>query len=355
MRQMTLTEINRAQPSRTAYFDHLRVFASFLIMLLHIAALCWYDADVNSSSWFILNAFKSATDHAVLLFVMISGSLFLGRDIPIKKLYSKYILRIAVAFVAWSFIYALVSNFRWGILSVLQVTLASHYHLWFLPLIAGLYICIPIFRLIVKNDRNIRYFLILAFIFAFLIPQCLTLAADFGGTTISQYAGFIQERLDEMNVHLVCGYAFFFVAGYYINKTDIPKKLRLLSYILAAVGFFITLFMTTFQARHTGTPLDNYHENFNIGVLLTLLGTFIFFKYNVNRESRLIVRLSKYSFGAYLVHALIIEQLASRLGLTAVSFNPVLATLAIGIIVFIVSFAISALLNLIPGIRRYIV
>lgn len=41
-------------------------------------------------------------------------------------------------------------------------------------------------------------------------------------------------------------------------------------------------------------------------------------------------KLSKYSFGAYLVHALLIEQLDNRAGLNMLSFNPVLSVVGIG-------------------------
>ena len=56
-------------------------------------------------------------------------------------------------------------------------------------------------------------------------------------------------------------------------------------------------------------------------------------------------KMSKYSFGAYLVHALIIEQLDKQLGLNTLSFNPVLAVVFITVTVFAVSFGISAVLS----------
>ena len=88
------------------------------------------------------------------------------------------------------------------------------------------------------------------------------------------------------------------------------------------------------------------------------IAVFTFFKYkdyNNKRVNDFVKVLSKYSFGAYLVHALIIEQLDVRFGLNTLSFNPILAELTIGIIVFLVSFVISGILNKIPVLNKYIV
>ena len=69
----------------------------------------------------------------------------------------------------------------------------------------------------------------------------------------------------------------------------------------------------------------------------------------------IIIELSQCSFGAYCVHALIIEQLKNQLGLNTLSFNPALAVLSIGVIVFAISFSISVLLNRIPITSKNIV
>jgi len=347
--------LTEADNSRIVYFDWVRIGAAFLIMLLHTASLCWYDTDVSSAPWLFLNIFKTLTDHAVLLFVMISGSLFLGRVIPAKQLYLKYILRIFCAFVFWSFLYALISNYMWGIGSVLTVTLASHYHLWFLPMIAGLYIASPILRLFVKNDSLFRYFLILSFTFTFMIPQILGLISDFGGSGVLQWINAVNDRLNELGVHLVFGYSFYFLMGYHLHRTDFRRKHRLILYALGAAGLIATFALSYAQAQLNGEPLDNYHTNFNIGVLLAAMALFVFFKYNFKNDSAFVRALSKYSFGAYLIHALVIEQLSERLGLNALSFHPLLAVPAVAVITFEVSFAVSALLNRIPFVKKYLV
>ena len=52
----------------------------------------------NSLEWKVFNFFESIVRWSVPIFVMISGSLFLGREIPLRKMYSKYIFRMVIFF-----------------------------------------------------------------------------------------------------------------------------------------------------------------------------------------------------------------------------------------------------------------
>ena len=355
--------------NRIAYFDHLRILATFLIMVLHTASLKWYDTDIHSSSWLIMNAYKSLTDHAVLLFVMISGALFLGRDIPIKKIFSKYVLRMAIAFIVWSFIYAVVSNYMYGIKSVFEITVQSHYHLWFIPMIAGLYICQPILRLFVRSEKTIRYFLLVTFIIAFVLPAILNLLSDFGqvrvssylsGKTLADYAGYIRDRLDESKICMVTGYSFYYIAGYYLNSLELKKRTRIVFYCLGILGLATSFGLSVLDAFHKGWPSDTYHENFSLGVLFKTLSVFILFKYiikeyDTSRRGKVIRILSECSFGAYLVHTLVIEQFSENLGFNSLSFSTILAVPVIAVITFVVSFTVSWLLKKIPFVSKYIV
>ena len=77
-------------------------------MMHHVAAYSFKEVDVNTFEWNAINVYSGLARFAVPIFVMISGALFLDpkKDIPIRKIYSKYILRIVIAFVFWSVVYA---------------------------------------------------------------------------------------------------------------------------------------------------------------------------------------------------------------------------------------------------------
>lgn len=102
---MERTQFDR-QTDRKIYLDFLRVFATFAVMILHISAQNWHSTDVNGFEWQVFNFFDSIVRWGVPVFVMISGSLFLNRETPLRIIYSKYIRRMITAFIVWSAIYA---------------------------------------------------------------------------------------------------------------------------------------------------------------------------------------------------------------------------------------------------------
>ena len=70
---------------RQYHLDYLRVFASISIILLHVVAQDWYSFEVTSTAWNFYNMCNGATRWGVPVFVMISGALFLPREILMKQ------------------------------------------------------------------------------------------------------------------------------------------------------------------------------------------------------------------------------------------------------------------------------
>ena len=69
--------MEQTQPQRIAYFDVLRILATFAVIVLHLSAQHWADTDVYSRAWQAFNLYDSAVRWAVPVFVMISGSVSL--------------------------------------------------------------------------------------------------------------------------------------------------------------------------------------------------------------------------------------------------------------------------------------
>ena len=104
-----------------------------------------------------------------------------------------------------------------------------------------------------------------------------------------------------------------------------------------------------------------FYDYFTINVLLESILVFTIFKkyfkkINLNLKIKnILYKLSKYSYGAYLVHILVIDYLNYILNLNTLTFNAFISVPIIGILVFCISFAISAIINHIPVLKRYIV
>ena len=342
--------------NRIIYFDYLRIFAIFAVMILHISAQNWYTTDVSSFEWQVFNFFNSAVHWCVPVFVMISGSLFLSKEIPIKTVYSKYILRLVVSFVIWSAIYACFTGNH--LIDRLYAFVRGHYHMWFIFMIIGLYICIPLIKPIAYDKNKSKYFLSIALIFVFVIPEVITLTKDFSGVQINTIADIIEKDISDMKMNIVLGYTSYFIFGYVLNKVSLKKRHRIAIYLLGLGSFVTSVVLNFIVALKTQTACGHYSGGFTINTLLETTAIFIWFKhrqYSADKKYVVIQNLSKYSFGAYLVHVLIIEQLEVRFGLNTLSFNPILSILCLCVIVFTGSFFISAILNNIPLVKRYIV
>lgn len=360
------------KPSRTVYFDYMRVLATFAVVVLHVSSQNWHDTDITGYQWQVFNTGVSLCRWAVPVFVMISGALFLSREIPLRKLYSKYILRMAVAFVTWSVFYALtvtraISEINVSDNAVIDayenlplpiIIMRGHYHMWFILMIIGVYMCIPLIKPIVESDDRIRYFLLLAFIFVCFTPEMITLMKDFGNETVIQYAEAFEAIKLDLKIYIVMGYVAYFVLGYYLSKTEISQGMRIAIYILGIAGAVFTVLMTETASLKYNEANTHYYGNFNLNILFMAVAVFTFFKarkFNLGFLNTVMQKLSKYSFGAYLAHVFFLERLDYNFGINTLTFDPVASVLQISLGIFLASMLVSAILNQIPLIKRYLV
>lgn len=352
---------------RVVYFDYLRFFAIIAVIILHVASQEWEGLDGRGFVWNVFNAYDSIVRWGVSVFIMISGSLFLSRDIDTKKIYTKYIPRMLVSYFVWSAIYAVFAPDRFLAIdslgeltfgTVVIRTIEGAFHLWFIPMIIGLYMCIPVLRQLTKNSEVTKYYLILSLVFAFAVPEVLNLVRDFFPDRLAaDIAKAGANMLSDMGLKLVLNFVPLFILGYVLSKEDLSLKTRKTIYVLGAVGLISTILLNAIFAWKTGKPFSRYYDTFTLNVLSEAVSVFVWFKYKDYKNEKLntvISALSKYSFGAYLVHILVMA-VFNEFGLNAFSFNPILSVPLLSLTTIIVSFAVSYVLNKIPVINRWIV
>ncbi|MGN0517655.1 MAG: acyltransferase [Acutalibacteraceae bacterium] len=351
---------------RIVYLDYLRLFAIIAVIILHVAALNWSNLNGRSLEWNVFNFYDGVVRWGVPIFVMISGALFLEKEIETKKLYSKYILRLVIAYFVWSAFYAvgisfgkllLDSRYQISYKILIADLIEGAYHMWFIPMIIGIYMCVPIIKQIVKSKEVTKYFLILSFVFAFIIPQVKDLSNDFIGGLFSAGVNSLSNFVLNMKMNLVLGYTFYFILGYVLNNIEFTKKQRKIVYFLGAVGFLSTVLLNAIVAWKTNLPCKTYYSNFSVNVLFEAVAVHTWFKYRDYKHIKLnsiFSKLSKYSFGAYLVHVFVMS-LLDIIGVDTLAFLPFISVPVISAIVVIISFAISFLINQIPIINKWIV
>ena len=350
-------------PRRVIYFDVLRVLATFTVIVLHLSAQHWADKDVFSNAWLAFNLYGGIVRWSVPIFVMISGALFLGRDTDIHTILKKNVARIATVFLSWSGCYALVDLvFRHAPLSVvLSQLITGHYHLWFLYMIVGLYLLIPLLRPIAQSETLMRYFLLLALIFTFLLPQLVL------------YFSFISPQLSvvikTVSMYTYCyfplGFTVYFVGGYYLSRRDFSRREEAVLYAVGILALLFSIIAPVVHAKAQGAPSAVFYNYDSLNVLLTSVPIFVFAKQHLNLSSfregdrqakalAFVRQLSRYSFGVYLVHPMVIE-LLQHFGIDTFSCNAFFSVPLLAVFVFAVSALISALLNAIPFVKDHFV
>lgn len=344
--------------NRIIYFDFLRIFATLGIVLLHVSGSNWGSVDVNSFEWQVFNVGDSVTRWCVPVFVMMSGALFLGREISIERLIKKNIFRIITAFAFWSVVYAVVKYAQGASLRATAKNLLSgSFHMWYLFMCVALYLLVPLLNKLCESMQLVRYFLLLAFVFSFFLPQLLWAASVF----FPFWGGILRSNFTKLYFYFTQGYVSYFVLGYYLNKVEIPKKYRRIIYVIGLLAFASTVYFTYVLSAGAGKAQETMFGTNTLNVLMQGVSVFVFGKYNLNpahisdKLYSVISRLSKYSFGVYLVHPLILDQLKLNFGINTLMFHPILSVLMITALAGCLSFVISGLCNHIPILKKYIV
>lgn len=352
---------------RVVYFDFLRIFAAFAVVVLHTSSQKFYDVDVFSLKWTFFNIGDSVVRWGVPIFVMISGALFLGKQdtIDIKSLYSKNIKRLFLSFVVWSLICVIVRKLQNPAMpkrEMVQRFLEGNFHMWFLLMIIGLYMMLPLLNEMVKNDTLVKYFLALAFIFASLLPTLKQFYESFGPYISDERVSIVINALFKdvtvMNVCMVSGYIGYFVLGYFMDSMKISVKTEMVIYILSILGFVSTVLLTAYFSRRSGTADVGFYNNMRVNVLLETIGIFTFFKcrvskINVKHRERLTF-LSKCSFGCYLVHTLVLQSLDHYYGINTKALPAGISVIVLAVFVFVLSYLISIVLNRIPIVKNVV-
>lgn len=343
---------------RILYLDALRVLASVFVVMLHLSAQKFDGLAIGSADWTVLNCYNSLTRWAVPVFVMISGALFLdpARQIRPRALFGKNLLRIVSAFVFWSGLYALVDYWQGKRLrDVAFGFVTGHIHLWFLYMIAGLYLVVPLLRQLTESEKMTRYFLLLWGLFAVAYPTCRSLLAVFDG-----YADWMTAVSDKMDLGFVCGFTGYFVLGRLLCQADLSRRLRTAVYLLGLGGYAATVLLTFLCSRRTGIRCDDFYGPFSGNVLCMAVAVFVFGKYHLAHwkegiARHALLRCSACSFGVYLVHFMIVQQLDLRWQIHVLLFPPLLAVPVLTVFVFLLSLAVSFLLRQIPLVKTYLV
>ena len=337
---------------RIYYFDLLRIISAFSVILIHVSAEYYYNIKIENKKWKIAFYYNGISRFGVPMFFMISGALFLGRNISLNIIIFKYILRLSICLIIWSFIYAIynIKLSRNNIEKIFLKFISGHFHFWYLYSTIQLYILTPFLKEIIKSNL-LENLIKISFLFTFLIPN-LDKLKIYLPRILSEISALFYSKL---NFEKFKGNIFYFMLGYYLKKKKrIVSKNQNLIYFMGILGFFFTTIILYNLCFKKKEKLLLFFRPENLNILFYSISIFVLFKEKFNNLSLNIKivskKISNYTFGIYLIHPLIIEKILKNFYFSYFRLFIPLKTL----IVFILSLLFSIVLKHLPFLGKYI-
>ena len=334
---------------RRTELDLCRIAACLAVILSHACAEGFGMVPLDSGRFWVLCLVSTGVRISVIHFFMISGTLLLGRETmdPWKTL-KKRTVHMWVLFVFWSLAYALLRAAAGAFDSFHDFAYAvvlGHYHLWFLPAMALVYLFMPVAHAAIHGNRlNPRYLLFLFFFLGIFLANC-NLTPD---ALPLLYRFTLNFSLDYLP-HL--GYA---VWGWWLAQREMPRR----TLWLAPLVFVGTLLVTTqancWYSLHKETADGWLFSFFSLPNFLMGTSAWCFFLALRGRSfphAKTVTAVADCTLGVYLLHPMVLNAL-KRLGL-AVRPEHVLGDTALRYLLLVaIAFPAAWLLRRIPGIRK---
>ena len=341
---------------RILYLDFLKGVSIPLVVMLHVAAVGLSEEDINSFSWQVCNVFDALTRFVVPIFLMVSGAIFLNSQKVVSV--CKSVKRLLIPLIFWSLAYSFVVNLShsylidWNwIVDFLTLAFITPTHTWFLYMLIGLYILIPLLRSIVSNKRTEEYFLVLWLIFGIVLPSL----------NIFPSVYFIADSIvDKLYFYLPLGYSGYFVLGHYLHnfynhslKCYWPLVASIL--VLSIMIMWITTILSLKQGCFDGWAYEYLNPLVaSISIFVFLSVRYLCTNKYISRIKVCINNMAKLSLGIYLLHVPVMI-LFRHWGFDYALCNSIVAIPLVSIFIYLISFVIIYIISKVPYLKNYII
>ena len=325
------------------WLDNLRVTSTVCVILLHVSApLVSKFAKIPYSVWWPANIIDGGIRFCVPVFVMITGALLLRREEDHIHFLKRRLFRVVLPFLFWTAIYIefdiwlfkrKLSAFEVAGHSVAKLVNGASYHLWYIYMILGLYLFIPMIGRWIRraSEKEILYFLAVWGISLLLWPQLPKMNSKL--MYFSEYIGYL-------------------VLGYYLSVRSIENSTRSLAIWLGVLTVVssITIFGTYLvsNTQHLFSPIFYSYLSLNVAVAA---GT-VFLLFRCTRVQNPVISsirnfISRYSYGIYLAHVVVLFFL-NKNGINGYWHGPAIGIPATALICLAISGTLIFLLNKLP-------
>ncbi len=316
------------------------------VIILHVAApILYLYGSIPKYDWWLGNIVDSAVRFCVPIFLMLTGALILPRTYELGEFLKKRFSRILIPFLFWSLVYIMYNLFSWNndinlsSYEIIKYTInafknGAFFHLWYIYLIIGIYLFIPIIsKWIINSTKNeITYYVIVWFLVILInLPLLIKYKP---ALELSYFSGYL-------------GYP---VLGYLLTIKFTELKNKAYPILLFTTGFVVTIIGTYYLTKAKGEFHDGFYSYLSPNVMIASIGVFLFFKHSTfnNKNFTNVSRsIGKYSLGIYLAHAIVLDIL-SKIGISWSFINPIIGIPLTTILCLFISWLTIYSINKIP-------
>lgn len=347
---------------RIVFLDYMRVIACFMVIMVHSCEFFFIDGSeigirsMSDGLW--VSVVDSAFRCSVPLFVMISAWLLVPLREPAGIFFRKRFLRVVVPFAVWSVLYAALP-YLWGgmdsgsvassLLHLVYNFNADAGHLWFVYMLAGLYLFMPVISpWLEKAGRRAEGMFLTAWFLSTFFPYIRDVAGDVYG----------ECYWNEYNLlWYFSGFIGYLVLSHYLRSyVSLPGRVKVLvGSVLYLAGYAVTalIWYNRIPGTETLQQLELSWRFCTPNVVVESLGAFLIIQgiFEKSRQPELVASLSGLSYGVYLAHIFV---LGAVYNLTEGIFPTPVTIILVGTLTSITCFILVKLISFIPG-SRYII
>ena len=383
--------------NRQIWIDWLRVAACFMVFVVHSTEPFYLGGDgaliLNETDAFWSSFFDTLVRSCVPLFIIASSYLQFPTKYPAGEFFKRRTVRVLIPFLIWTIVYACV----WGepVENFKNLLLNFNYaagHLWFVYMLIGVYILMPILSpWAEKVEKKELQIYLGIWLFTTLIPIIRDLASV--GETLVIYgpSGLPRQALFPLwgeaswnaygTFYYFSGFIGYLLLGLYFRRFvgELSwKKTLAISIPCYIAGHGITFcgfLRRVYETAGGEFPVGGLVEkavwwettwcNDTVGVALMAIAWILLFK-KIKADGcfyqKVLLPVSKASYGIYLMHLLILVPICGAFrswlgsgaeGVLGFWTTPV-QILGSAIVAFICTAIVSVILRRIPKIGSYI-
>jgi len=241
----------------TFYIDVLAILSAFAVVMLHANGVFW--SHPSGRLWITSNCIESMFYFAVPVFFMISGATLIDyRDkYTTREFFVRRLIRVGIPFVAWKtgcilalgnlpYRHIVSKETAFIIIDELYNSSIIGIYWFFLPLFV-IYLSIPFLASVQEKKKN--------YLYVILWSVSVMAAQLFVNVMKWRFDWSIDLNFNKI-ASVVSAYPLLYpILGYYLATFEIPRKYRIVIYLLGLAGFLMHFGGTMLVTRPDG-PID---------------------------------------------------------------------------------------------------